>query len=645
MSLQDCFFASVIIRDQPSLKDLPVVVSHSENATGSADIASANYVARAFGIKNGMWIRSAKELCPKVNIVGYDFPAFEEASRKMYAVLLQITPKLQVSSCDESILDVSDCTLPADAVSLAQKIRDSIFRETRGCTASVGIGHNALIARMASSKAKPDGVFQVRAFQAEDFVAQLPVSSIPSVGRKLSSALSLLEVGSCGDLRQLPIIQLKGAFGPKKGVRLFEFCRGIDTREPKFITNPNLSKRKSIGVDINWGVRLETREELLNFLTQLSEELEQRLLRSSSMGSCIVVKLKIRHKDAPEQTAKFMGHGWTTDLSKSIKLPRQTRSKEEFLPYIMQIMEPLLLATPIKDIRGVGIQLHNLVFDGETTKVAVVTHSSSISGTSISHCKLLTEFFKKREVTPTDPLLLQPDQSILDFSDEEKETDLQKKCTKDQPSMPVKKRKTVQQKLSIMKRPCKLGRKKSGNAGVTKFLSLGDFWKESVALLPPPSQVDVKVIDALPLNIKAEIQRAYELEGRDLDHAIKSKLIRLQQEDVTMASPSSSVDLAVSGSGFFHRRMYSEFSEFSSQLLHWIEQSREEVEQSLIQAEILEFVAFKLEKQKDLSIAKQMVVFLSRHAQISRHGMILQSTVEAIRAKVRDIYGGSLKST
>ena len=88
----DCFFASVAVRSNPGLVNKPVVVCHSDTAGGSADIASANYVARSFGIRNGMWIGRAKELCPHLRVVGYQFPLYEAISRSLFQILLSFSP-------------------------------------------------------------------------------------------------------------------------------------------------------------------------------------------------------------------------------------------------------------------------------------------------------------------------------------------------------------------------------------------------------------------------------------------------------------------------------------------------------------------------------------------------------------------------
>jgi len=92
----DCFFASVAVRNDPSLYKQPIVVCHSNSDNGSASISSASYEARAFGIKNGMSIGTAKSLCDCLVVVGYDFEAYERISRQMYSVLLKYTHFVQV---------------------------------------------------------------------------------------------------------------------------------------------------------------------------------------------------------------------------------------------------------------------------------------------------------------------------------------------------------------------------------------------------------------------------------------------------------------------------------------------------------------------------------------------------------------------
>lgn len=151
----DCFFVSVVIRNYPDLVDKPVAVCHSDNPKGTAEISSANYPARDFGIKAGMFVRDAKARCPHLVIVPYDFEAYEEVADQFYGILHKYCNKVQALSCDEAFLDVTECT-ENEPEQVALMIRKEIAEATR-YTASAGIAGNLLLARLATKAAKPNG--------------------------------------------------------------------------------------------------------------------------------------------------------------------------------------------------------------------------------------------------------------------------------------------------------------------------------------------------------------------------------------------------------------------------------------------------------------------------------------------------------
>ena len=170
----DSFFVSVSLRDRPAWKEEPVVVCHGTSATSTSDVASCNYVARRFGVRNGMSLQRAQALCPGVRTLPYAFEAYRATSRQFYEALVHVADAIQVVSVDEALLDMSHA-LPAllrgdghpladrfDAhkhlgvAALGEAVRD-LIRSATQCEASVGIGANILQARLATRLAKPSG--------------------------------------------------------------------------------------------------------------------------------------------------------------------------------------------------------------------------------------------------------------------------------------------------------------------------------------------------------------------------------------------------------------------------------------------------------------------------------------------------------
>lgn len=113
----DCFFASVATRGRPELEGLPVAVSWSDSSKGSAEIASANYAARRQGVSNGMWLRTARERCPELISMPYEFEEYSAAAESMYKIVLSMTPHVMGVSIDECYADVTGL---ADPTALAR---------------------------------------------------------------------------------------------------------------------------------------------------------------------------------------------------------------------------------------------------------------------------------------------------------------------------------------------------------------------------------------------------------------------------------------------------------------------------------------------------------------------------------------------
>ena len=187
----------------------------------------------------------ALELCKDLVCLPYDFPAYEKASRDFYEILLSVgADATQAVSVDEALLDVSSICYgcPED---LAQSIRDRV-REKTQCEVSIGIGENVLLAKLALRKAKPAGQYHLKSEDAQEFMQNLDVRDLPGVGWKLSEKLEVVNVQTVGEVRTKSLNELKEKFGPKTGVKLYEFARGIDHTEVGEIV-----QRKSVSVEVN----------------------------------------------------------------------------------------------------------------------------------------------------------------------------------------------------------------------------------------------------------------------------------------------------------------------------------------------------------------------------------------------------------
>ncbi|KAG7612131.1 UmuC domain [Arabidopsis suecica] len=346
----DCFFVSVVIKNRLELHDKPVAVCHSDNPKGTAEISSANYPARAYGVKAGMFVRHAKDLCPQLVIVPYNFEAYEEVADQFYDILHRHCRKVQALSCDEAFLDVSDLS-DVETEVLASTIRNEIL-ETTGCSASAGIGGTMLMARLATRVAKPAGQLYISAEKVEEFLDQLPVGTLPGVGSVLKEKLVKQNILTCGQLRLISKDSLQKDFGVKTGEMLWSYSRGLDLRSVTAV-----QESKSIGAEVNWGVRFRDQQDVQHFLQCLCKEVSLRLQGCEMIGRTFTLKIKKRKKDAEEPT-KYMGCGDCDNLSRSITVPAATDDIEVLQRISKKLFGSFCL--DVKEVRGVGLQVSKL---------------------------------------------------------------------------------------------------------------------------------------------------------------------------------------------------------------------------------------------------------------------------------------------
>ncbi|GFF39564.1 DNA repair protein rev1 [Aspergillus udagawae] len=364
----DSFFAAVSTLKHPELKGQPVAIAHG---TGSgSEIASCNYPARARGIKNGMWMKGALQACPELKVLPYDFPAYEEASKKFYSAVLALDGVVQSVSIDEALVDITTQCLEAGgsdgrgitegsiyreqakADEIAQNLRDSVKAAT-GCDVSVGIGGNVLLAKVALRKAKPAGQFQLKPDSVLDFIGDLTMQDLPGVGYSLGTKLEELGVKFVKDVRDLSREKLINHLGPKTGLKIWEYARGVDRTE---VGNEVL--RKSVSAEVNWGIRFVNQTQAEDFVKSLCEELHRRLVDNLVKGKQLTLKVMRRSADAPLEPVKHLGHGKCDVFNKSVVLGIATNAPEALAKEAISMLRSFGI-TP-GDLRGLGVQMTKL---------------------------------------------------------------------------------------------------------------------------------------------------------------------------------------------------------------------------------------------------------------------------------------------
>ncbi|EHL00847.1 putative DNA repair protein rev1 [Glarea lozoyensis 74030] len=354
--------------DAPEYVDKPAVVAHG-SGTGS-EIASCNYPARAFGVKNGMWMKNALKLCPNIKVLPYDFPAYEEASRSFYEAILDVGGIIQSVSVDEALVDVSSLCLQAGGTDGFGISEGSIWREQEkadeialglrhrikektGCAVSVGIGGNILLAKVALRKAKPAGQYQIKPEEVLDCLADLSVQDLPGVGYSIGGKLEEIGVKYVKDVRQLTKERLINVLGPKTGEKIWDYSRGIDRVEVG-----EQVVRKSVSAEVNWGIRFISQPEAEEFVQNLCIELQRRLLNERVKGKQLTMKIMRKAADAPLDPPKHLGHGKCDTFNKSIVLGVATNNAEVIGREAISVLRGYGFSPG--ELRGLGVQMTKL---------------------------------------------------------------------------------------------------------------------------------------------------------------------------------------------------------------------------------------------------------------------------------------------
>lgn len=293
----DCFYASIEMRDNPSLLGKPIAVGGSPKRRGV--VATCNYEARKFGIHSAMASATARIRCPNLIIVRPDMEKYREASQRIHEIFQNYTAIIEPLSLDEAFLDVSNCKLHhGSATLIAQDIRKKV-KENIGITISAGIAPNKFLAKIASDWNKPDGQFAITPDEVTQFVEKLPVKKLHGVGKVTNAKMKKLGIGTCGDLQRLEKRQLRKYFG-SLGERLFELSLGIDDRQVK-----TDRIRKSVSVENTYDNDLEDIIVCVNEIPALITLLQKRLKKITPKYCIVKQFVKIKFHDFVQTTVEM----------------------------------------------------------------------------------------------------------------------------------------------------------------------------------------------------------------------------------------------------------------------------------------------------------------------------------------------------
>lgn len=294
----DAFFAAIEERDTPAFRGVPLVVgADPRGGKGRGVAATSNYLARAYGIQSATPISLAWRLSesarragnPPVTFVSVDMPKYARVSEEVLSIVRRFIPVIEQASIDEAYGDVSGTGSYEAAETLCRELKRTIRAEQQ-LTASIGIGPNKLIAKIASGLHKPDGLTVVREEEAESFLEPLSVRSIPGIGPKTEAGLRSRGIRSVKDLKQLTPFELVALMG-RRGMELYDRIRGLDAAPLEEWSRP-----KSIGEQATFESDTGEARVLVEQLADLAKSVIARL-HQEGFESFRTIVLTVRFAD------------------------------------------------------------------------------------------------------------------------------------------------------------------------------------------------------------------------------------------------------------------------------------------------------------------------------------------------------------
>lgn len=340
----DAFFASVEIRDDPSLRGLPVVVG---GAGARGVVAAASYPARTRGIRSAMPMATARRLAPDLLIVPPRGDHYRMISAQVMTILNSVVADVEQLSIDEAFLDVRGARrLFGEPEQIAALLRRRIRHEL-GLPSSVGGSVSRAVAKIASAHAKPDGQLIVPAAGTAEFLAPLPVSAVSGIGPKAVAALEKIGVHRIGEIRDIPPNALARVLGPR-APEIRRLAEGSDR------TGLGRQVReRSLGTERTWDEDLTDGDEVRRRITMMADDVARQLRQEGTVARTVVLKLR-----SPDGTT----------ITRSSTLDQPTASGERLREHVVALWERE--RHRLRRIRLAGVRVTHL----ESSGTAPVQH-------------------------------------------------------------------------------------------------------------------------------------------------------------------------------------------------------------------------------------------------------------------------------
>ncbi|HZQ81252.1 MAG TPA: DNA polymerase IV [Gaiellaceae bacterium] len=269
----DAFFAAVEELENPELRTKPLIVGGDPHGRGV--VATANYVARTFGIHSAMSAAEALRRCPHAVFVRPRHSLYRDYSREVWSAVREIVPSVEQTGIDEGYLDLGEIA-PAfdDARALAEAVRAVVLARTH-LSCSLGVATSKVVAKVASDRRKPGGLTAVRPGREAAFLAPFPIRLLPGIGPRAEERLHAAGIETIGQIAALTDAELAGVMRGKVGRELRDRARGVDPRRLELsVERISISQEETFERDIADVERLH--DELRRMAVKLAEHLHGR---------------------------------------------------------------------------------------------------------------------------------------------------------------------------------------------------------------------------------------------------------------------------------------------------------------------------------------------------------------------------------
>jgi DNA polymerase IV len=347
----DAFYASIEERDRPELRGQPIIVGAT---SPRGVVAAASYEARKYGVRSAMPGFRARELCPHGVFLPSDIKKYARVSEQVHAVFEEFTPVIEPLALDEAFLDISGSVAPyGSARALAQQLKLRVREET-GLIVSCGVAANKLVAKIACSLGKPDGLYCVDAADSCALLEPLPLRRLFGVGPVSEQALRAAGFETLGDIARAELPRLRAVVGDR-AVSLLRLARGEDDRP----VEPGRAA-KSYGEENTFERDQRGGPAVTQALTSHAHAVARRLRRDGLLARTITLKVRLARRDGASRAR-------TDTVQDAPRYPLRTRGRTlpdatDDAAVIRRVALELWAAAQFDEpVRLVGVSASNLV--------------------------------------------------------------------------------------------------------------------------------------------------------------------------------------------------------------------------------------------------------------------------------------------